>query len=205
MTAQTLRLDDGSFVRLAPGSRLEARLREDQRTVELEGRAFFAVAPDGRRPFEVRTAKGLVRVLGTRFEVASGEDGLRTVVVEGRVELANAVGRVEVPGGSVGTALEGEGPQAAPVVDVYSFLDWPGGLLVFHSTPLRGVAREVQRHFGIPVRIDTPAGEGLRISASFEEGESFQEVLETLCSITGSECRIYVDSAVIGPRIGEGR
>lgn len=205
MTAQTLRLDDGSFVRLAPGSRLEARLGKDQRTVELEGRAFFAVAPDGGRPFEVQTEKGKVRVLGTRFEVATRDNGLRTVVVEGRVELATADGLVDVPGGHVGHAVEGERPQTTPVEDVLTFLDWPGGLLVFHDTPLHGVAREVERHFGIPVRIEARGADSLRISASFEEDESFHEVVETLCSVTGSECRIDGDGAAIGPRIGEGR
>jgi len=203
LSSQTLRLDDGSFVRLAPGSRLEASLGEDARSVTLEGRAFFAVAPDGGRPFLVRTETGEVRVLGTRFEVAQRDGGIRAIVVEGRVALQTSDGRVEVPMGSVGEGSPGSRPNVRAVDDVLSLLDWPGGLLVFHETPLRDVVREVERHFGLPVRMPTQASGSLTVSASFEEGESFTEVLETLCSITRSQCRISADSALIESQPGE--
>jgi ferric-dicitrate binding protein FerR (iron transport regulator) len=202
LSAQTLRLDDGSFVRLSAGSRLEASLGEEQRTVKLNGKAFFAVAPDGDRPFVVRTEGGEVLVLGTRFEVAHDLHGIRTVVIEGRVALNTPEGRVEVPMGSMGESRGGSAPTVTAVDDVLTLLDWPGGLLVFHDTPLSTVAREVQRHFQIPVRLDQPTVEGPRISASFEDGESFEEVVETLCSITRSACRISADSAVIGSSAG---
>ncbi len=198
LSAQTLRLDDGSFVRLSPGSRLEASLGEDRRAVTLDGKAFFAVAPDGDRPFLVRTEEGEVRVLGTRFEVAQVAGGIRTIVVEGRVALNTPGGRVEIPKGSVGEGSPGSRPTVRAVDDVLSLLDWPGGLLVFHETPLRDVVREVERHFSTPVRVDLPTSATLTVSASFEEGESFEEVLETLCSVTRSQCQISADSAVIG-------
>ena len=53
LSAQTLRLDDGSFVRLSPGSRLEATWGRG--TGDPGGKAFFAVAPDRGRPFVVST------------------------------------------------------------------------------------------------------------------------------------------------------
>jgi transmembrane sensor len=203
LSSQTLRLDDGSYVRLSPGSRLEASLGKDQRSVTLDGKAFFAVAPDGGRPFLVRTEAGEVLVLGTRFEIAQEDRGIRTVVVEGRVALHTSDGRVEVPKGSVGEGSPGSRPTVRAVDDVLSLLDWPGGLLVFHETPLRDVVREVERHFRLPVRAHLPESRTLTVSASFEEGESFEEVLETLCSVTRSQCRISADSAVIGSPPGE--
>lgn len=204
LTSQTLRLDDGSFVRLAPGSEIQASVGEDRRVVQLEGRAFFAVAPDENRPFRVQVGDGEVRVLGTRFEVWEGDEELRTVVVEGRVAMATGDGEVEIPAGSVGHARPGAPPTSEEVPDVLSLLDWPGGLLVFHDTPVRDVAREVERHFQIPVRVDPMAHGNPRVSASFEADESFREVLETLCTVTGSQCRISGDSAVIGSPDMEG-
>jgi len=199
LTAQTLRLDDGSFVRLAPGSQLQASLGRDRRIVHLEGRAFFAVAPDRDRPFLVQVGSGQVSVLGTRFEVSEAGGNLRTVVVEGLVAVATTEGEVEVPAGSVGHARPGSPPVAERVPDVLSLLDWPGGLLVFHDTPVRDVAREVERHFRTPILVDPLTGGNPRVSASFEGDESFEEILETLCSVTGSECTISSDSAVIVP------
>jgi transmembrane sensor len=205
LTSRTLRLDDGSFVRLSPGSRLEASLGMDRRTVTLEGRGFFAVAPQKGRPFVVHTPAGQVSVLGTRFEVSQQASDLRTVVVEGRVALATPEGQVEVPAGNVGFAQPGSRPTVTEVEDVLALLDWPGGLLVYHNTALDEVAREVERHFRVPIRVE-PRGRNMpRVSASFEDEESFTEILETLCSVTRSECRISPDSAVIGHRTGETR
>ena len=45
----TVTLGDGSFVRLAPGARLDELDVEGRRGVTLEGRAFFAVARDESR------------------------------------------------------------------------------------------------------------------------------------------------------------
>jgi len=192
-------------VRLSPGSRLEASLGEDERVVTLVGKAFFAVAPERHRPFVVSTDAGQVRVLGTRFEVAQEHRAIRTVVVEGMVELATSEGEVQVPGGNVGSAEQGEAPTSVPVDDPLSHLGWSAGLLVFYDTPLGDVAREVERHFHLPLTLESSVDGGTRVSASFEEGESFEEVVETLCSITRSQCRIWADSAVVGPTIGEAR
>ncbi|MGW8268015.1 MAG: FecR family protein [Longimicrobiales bacterium] len=196
-TPQTLRLEDGSYVRLAPGSRLDVRFREGRRDVSLRGRAFFAVAPDRSRPFRVQTGGGEVRVLGTRFEVAEGGDGVRTVVVEGRVALSSALGVVEVPAGSVGSAPPDRIPEAEAVADPWALLDWPGGLLVFHDTPLSNVIREVEDHFGLPIGLHDSGAGSRRISASFQEDESFREVVETLCVVASLACRVSPDSAII--------
>ena len=137
----TVTLQDGSYVRLDGGARLEEWGTEGTRTVTLEGRAFFAVAREEDRPFTVRTGAGEVRVLGTRFEVGpEGEDGVRIVVVEGRVGVTNALGSVEVPAGSMAWMREAAPPVAQVAEDVWALLDWPGGILVFQSTPLARVA-----------------------------------------------------------------
>src|SRR5690606_25251504 len=47
--AATVVLDDGTVVRLAPSSRLLSE-RDEERSVTLEGRAYFAVAEDPARP-----------------------------------------------------------------------------------------------------------------------------------------------------------
>jgi transmembrane sensor len=201
---RTLRLEDGSFVRLASGSQLDVRFSEDRRSVALRGRAFFAVAPDRHRPFLVQAGEAEVRVLGTRFEVSENGNGIRTVVVEGRVSLSSPWGDVMVPEGNVGTAPPGQAPEAEAVADPWSLLDWPGGLLVFHETPLENVAQEVADHFGIPVRLRDHQAGSRRISASFQGEESFREVLETLCVVTSTSCRLTSDSAVIESAPGGG-
>jgi len=193
--SRTVTLGDGSFVRLAPDSRLQDRSTEASRRVALSGRAFFAVAHDSDRPFTVETEAGSVRVLGTRFELSQRQENLRTIVVEGRVAVSNDNGTVEVTRGSVATVIGGGAPRSEISDDVYSLLDWPGGVLVFQGTPLGQVAEEVSHHFGRPLVVSGERLGARRISAWFD-GEDFDEIAESLCVVAGAECTLS-DSTVV--------
>ncbi len=68
---RSLRLADGSGVKLAPDSRIEVMFGDRERRVALlRGRARFTVARDASRPFAVAAGGGAVVALGTVFEVA---------------------------------------------------------------------------------------------------------------------------------------
>ncbi len=192
--SRTVTLADGSFVRLAPESRLQDWSTNASRRVALSGRAFFAVAHDADRPFTVETEAGAVRVLGTRFELSQAQEDLRAVVVEGRVAVSNDHGVVEVTRGSVATVIRGAAPSSEISDDVYSLLDWPGGVLVFQGTPLGQAAEEVSRHFGRSLVVSGERLEARRISAWFD-GETFDEIAESLCVVAGAECTLS-DSGV---------
>jgi transmembrane sensor len=193
--SRTVTLDDGTFVRLAPDSRLHHWTTEGSRRVSLSGRAFFAVTHDPERPFEVVTDAGTVRVLGTRFELSQSEGNLRAVVVEGRVAVTNDNGAVEAAKGSVATVVEGGVPTSDTPVDIYSLLSWPGGILIFQSTPLDQAAQEVARHFGRAIVVEGERLRARRISAWFD-GENFDEITESLCVVSGAECTLS-DSSVV--------
>lgn len=195
----TVTLEDGSLVRLAAGSRLRVWGAEGIREVSLAGRAFFAVTRDEARPFVVRAGAGEVRVLGTRFEVAEEETGIRTVVVEGLVSVSNRAGSVEVPAGSLAHMRRGEPPVAEAVGDPWSLLDWPEGILVFQETPLSLVAEEVSRHFGRPIVVSDKDLATRRITAWFQ-GESFVEVAEALCLVVDASCSEGESGVTMRPR-----
>lgn len=203
--SQLVTLTDGSFARLAEGSRLVELDVAGSREVTLEGKAFFAVARDETRPFVVRAGSGQVRVLGTRFEVGpepAGE-GIRVVVVEGRVEVTTQFGSVEVPAGSVGWMREAGVPTYEAVEDARALLDWPEGIMVFHGTPLVEVAEEVSRHYGRTLVVSGQALEARRITAWFQ-GDPFEETAESLCLVAGAVCRVEGDGVRMDPGIGDG-
>lgn len=198
----TVNLRDGSFVRLAEGARLQEWDEGTTRAVSLEGQAFFAVARDETRSFHVRTPTGQIRVLGTRFELQTGTGSLRAVVVEGRVEVSNEEGRVEVEAGEMALARPGAPPSASTPTDIYDLLDWPEGTLVFQGTALRQVADEVTRFFRRPLMVGSgPLGDR-RITAWFH-GESFSEVAEALCQAAGAACRPNREGGVTMEALGE--
>lgn len=186
--SRTVTLEDGSFVRLAQGSTLREWEAEGQREVSLEGRAFFAVARDETRPFIVRAGAGEIRVLGTRFQVDTEGDEVGIVVVEGLVRVSNREGSADVPAGSASKMGSLEAPSVKNVENVFALMDWPEGILVFQATSLAQVAAEVSRHYGRALRVEDPDLSQRRVTAWFQ-GESFEEVAESLCLVTESDCR----------------
>jgi transmembrane sensor len=193
----TVTLEDGSFVRLAAGSSLEEWEAEGRREVSFEGRAFFAVARDDSNPFVVRTGSGEVRVLGTRFQLEEQGSRVETVVVEGLVELSNKTGSVEVPAGSVGSMTAGASPTVREVDDVFAFMSWPKGVLVFQATPLSQVVEEVSRQYGRTLRIEDASLAQRRVTAWFQ-GEPFEAVAESICIVTEAECRADGMGVIMG-------
>ena len=195
--ALTVTLADGSYARLAPQTTLQEWEVEGGREVSVEGKAFFAVARDEARPFKVRTGAGTVRVLGTRFQVITDQVGVETVVVEGRVEVANEHGSVEVPAGAVSMMARDQAPSMEPVTDVLARLDWPGGMLVYHATPLEQVAEEVSRFYGRELRVSNSDLARRRVTAWFQ-GEPFEAVAESLCLVTEAVCEAAGTDMVMG-------
>jgi transmembrane sensor len=194
----TLTLDDGSFAKLAAGSRLTTWDVDSERRVTLEGRAFFAVARDPERPFIVEAGAAETRVLGTRFEVAEVDGGVRTIVVEGQVALSNAAGTVRVAAGGVARAAHDGAPAEQPRADIYALLDWPTGVMLYQATPLADAVRDVERRFGRSVEIADEALGEVRISGTLE-AETFEDAVVSLCQTAGADCVLTDAGARIQP------
>jgi transmembrane sensor len=191
----TTQLNDGSIIRLGPDSRAEMRGAE-QRSVSLEGSAFFAVATDSANPFSVSAGVGVAVVVGTRFELKTAADSLRLVVVEGRVKLSAAGRDVEAGRGAMSRIVGQSAPTTPQQVDVWDLLEWPGGLLVYQATPLDQVVTEVSAFFDRQIVVRDPRLLRHRITAWFED-QSFEEVVSSLCAVLGVDCRVG-DTAEVG-------
>lgn len=194
--SETFVLSDGSFVRLSQGSRLEQLEEAEERRYQLDGRALFAVAHDEERPFVVVSDGVETRVLGTRFEVLRlAEGGQRVAVLEGRVEVRNAAGRIELEEGAVSVAPPGLPPTRTVPDDLFGLLDWPEGTLLFQDTPLAQVATEVGRRYGVRITVEGEALRSTRISAWYGT-EPLEDVVASLCGAAGASCTVN-DTLVI--------
>jgi transmembrane sensor len=182
----TVQLRDGSVVRLAPASRLRVIERAGRREVSLDGRAFFAVAPMPTRPFVVTTRHGEARVLGTRFELSTDDNELRLLVVEGRVALS-ARNIVEVRGGEASSVRQGLALAPTRVADPEQMERWVGRFLVFQSTPMRDVAKEVDAMYGVRLVPVDSAMARRTLTATFID-RSADQVIEVICSVVSARC-----------------
>ena len=90
---RTVKLDDGSMVRLDGASRLDVTIAGDKRVATLAtGEAYFDVAHDPARPFTVLAGGSSTRVLGTAFDVTVARGAVKLEVYRGTVRFGNAAG-----------------------------------------------------------------------------------------------------------------
>lgn len=184
----TVQLDDGTVVRLAPETTMRIDGGVARRHVQLDGRAFFAVAPMSGRPFVVQTPAGAARVLGTRFDISTHRDTLSLVVVEGRVAVSGRDGReVEVAAGEMARVAEGRTMPRAKVNEAATVVEWMGNFLVFQSDPLGDAAKEIERRYGVRVVIEDSALANETVSAWFVD-QRIDEVVQVICLTVRATC-----------------
>lgn len=181
-----LTLSDGSRVELAPGSRLSypAPFTDSVRSVLLDGEAYFDVHHDAAHPFEVRTADGVVRDVGTAFLVRhyTGDSRLEVVVSQGIVAVRTpahdaAAGR-EVDAGER-FIMDSVGRTALSRVDPQRYLAWMHGSLVFDDTPFREVLEQLSRWYDADFQLADTALANRRFTGTFHD-EPLDSVVRAL-------------------------
>lgn len=184
---EMVQLDDGTVIRLGPGSRLRTGSGGSARDATLWGEAFFAVKADAERPFRIVTEAGTAWVLGTRFHLAATRDELSVNVVEGRVTLAGPDDEVWAGAGQAAGLARGH-PQ--PVVDappIWTIAPWLEGYLVFQDTPLRVAMDEVAELYGIEVVIHDRDLSNRTLTMWFNS-QPLEEVMTVVCSVVNASC-----------------
>ena len=187
--AETLsaRLADGSMVRLAPDSHLQADITENSRRVRLDGRAYFAVVHDAKRPFRVVTDAGEVVDRGTRFDLEARSGQLQIIVVDGEVGLAAGGQSVRVQAGQLSRVHDGGQPEVVEVDDVYGEVGWVGNFVAFESTPLSEVVRELERRYGLRIQVEDSALAAQTVT-SWSTNRSPREILTAICLALSASC-----------------
>lgn len=189
--SRSVRLDDGSQLQLNTDTALRVELAQGERRVWLlRGEAWFDVARDPNRPFVVNAGDGWVRVVGTRFSVASVAGQTRVKVAQGKVEV-NA-GRGQGVFLEPGQAVEYASGSLAALhpFDLASAFAWRQRQLVFSQQPLAQVVDELNRYWpGQTVLL----GDGLRqrkVSGVFEIDKP-DAVLKALTHTLGLRAQQY--------------
>ncbi len=180
-------LPDGSKVWLNAESSIHYKVPFDSktRTVKLKGEAFFDVKSEKNKPFRVESGDLNVTVLGTRFNFKAFPDDkeIEVVLVEGKVRLAQTgaekyEGFVLSPG-EIAVWDKMTKQTDISVANVEKHIGWFKGKLIFEECTLSEVARQLERWFGVEVKIADPEISGRKISTTFEN-ESLYQILNLL-------------------------
>jgi transmembrane sensor len=148
---RSITLADHSMVNLNTDTALDVTLSKDLRRVDLHhGEAFFSVAHDPSRAFEVWAAGGKVRAVGTQFGVAIDRDDVTVSVLEGIVvvqPLATSTGAApQVTANQSVRYRSGGTIRAVGVADVNRINGWREGKVVFENVTLAEAVAEYNRY-----------------------------------------------------------
>ena len=201
-----LTLPDGSTAQLNSDSRLRYRrgfqtwpfVPASERTLWLDGEAFFEVVAEAERSFVVETFNARVQVLGTQFNVRARrgpwEDETQVVLAEGRV-------RVTTSQDSSYVALLSEVGQTVRVSQTSRpdpVLQSEGGALRLAwrrqgfevvDKPLAFILAEVERRFAVSIAVEGRLALTDSMSLFYPEGAVAGQILHDICLAQGCRYR----------------
>lgn len=194
-TVTRYELPDRSVVWLNSGTTLRypTVFKRDNRSVELEGEAYFEVEADRKRPFYVHTPNGLsVYVYGTKFNVSAYEDDnyIETVLEKGKVSVV-------VPDSETITLIPGEqlfyDKHTAQIrkeqVDVYGKVAWKEGKMIFRNASLEEILKRLERHFNVDIEFNNHSGKTYNYRATFRN-ETLMQILDYLAKSANLKWKI---------------
>lgn len=182
----SLVLADGTRVWLNAESTLRFSYPFDSlRTVYLDGEAYFEVAHNAAKPFEVRAGENTLRVLGTKFNVrAYKEQPYQVTLLEGKVQISNAVDtEILVPNNQLNQPSEAKTYEVIPVnAKLYSA--WTKGVFEFNNASLKDIMCQLERWYNVEVDYATEDLKDIRFTGSILKNESLGYALEMIQKIS---------------------
>jgi transmembrane sensor len=178
--SKVLTLPDGTRIHLNENS----TLTYTGRNTDLQGEAYFEVAKDQEHPFKVRTNKASITVLGTSFNVSESraDSGVMVAVKEGLISLQSANGKMLLSAGQAAMATSTGQLTPFSQANVDNYLSWmKGGQLNFDSTPLADVVKELQAIYHVPIRLDNPGLEKIRLTLQYKHAP-LPVLLNVICN-----------------------
>lgn len=184
-------LDDGTRVALNAGSSLRypVRFGRNIRQVEVRGEAFFDVAHDENRPFEVIDCFGnRIEDIGTSFNVKAYPDDAEhmVVLVDGEIIFHPKSGEDKSLNPGYGILYHSTEPEPVVTpVNVGEITAWKEGRFIFNDKPLTYIFSNISRWYGIELDpVDAKVGL-LHFTVDIPKYENLATIISILES-TGS-------------------
>jgi transmembrane sensor len=176
-----LKLPDGSRIKLNSNSTISypEKFAEGIREVTLEGEAYFDVMHIPSRPFIVHTSNASTRVLGTSFNVFSGDEITAVTLVEGKVNVSIANGPTTLLTPNQQAIITKGSPSIdTHEVDVEKFVGWKNNTLHFNNITVREAFTIIENWYNVRIEVKTPPLLNCIINSKYQN-ESLENVLNS--------------------------
>lgn len=184
---------DGTKVTINSGSQFSfpQSFHKNERTVSLNGEAYFEVSSDKSRPFSVNLGSSTVTVKGTHFNVKNyPTDSLTKVTLEeGCVEFVCDKGSYRLLPNQeiIYNRISGD----VPTVQYRSTSErnslWREGIIAFDKTPLIEVLNTIKRMYGVDYNVTDDLAYSYTYNYTSKKSTRLENLLEDLQRISDIE------------------
>jgi len=189
---QQINLADGTVIDINTDTKLRLSLYGLTRKVTIErGEALFKIGHERLRAFEVYAGNGVIRDIGTEFNVIQENDKTTVAVLEGAVEIS-LNGQVHAPrtvhDGQLASYTQRDISDIS-AADAEAITAWRKNRLIFHDTLLNEVVRQINRYHIRPVMLAEPRLNALRVSGEFNatNRDGLIQALKSLFMLSSKE------------------
>ena len=178
-------LSDGTKISLNCNSTITYAkfFKGNSRDVKLDGEAFFEVAKDKTKPFNVITNGIKTTVLGTKFNVAAYKNlkQISVALVEGKVEVQTAEGRDKLilKPAEMATFDIKSGSLSRSITNALELSSWKDGSIVFKDASFEDIATKLYNTYGIKL-IDKTKNLKWNYSGDFERSD-YLTIIKSIC------------------------
>ena len=186
-SVKKVKLDDDSVIWLRGNSvlKIPQSFSAVNRTVSLQGEAFFDIAKNAKSLFIVVTDYVKVEVHGTSFNVNVNAENksVETILVRGCISLQTLNGKkiLEMNPGERVTFSRDENTCFTDHVDVNVCATWRFNQLFFENTTLREIANQLSIKYNVNVNIESFKLAQCKFRCVINEDERLSDILEQLC------------------------
>lgn len=199
-----LSLADGTRVKINAGTSLKfptSFSNAKNRTVYLQGEAFFEVSKDKKHPFIVKTENLDVEVLGTEFNVSAYNEDIKSQVflVEGSVKLSKE-NKIKEPvllvPGELGSLNQANTQITVEEASSYAHTSWMHGELILRNVKFENLLKKLERHFNVSIQNENTELANKIFNANFGD-QSIEMVFKYLKEIHDIDYKIDENTIII--------
>lgn len=183
---RTVILPDGTKVWLNHSATLTypRQFAGNERSVHLEGEAYFEVTKNRQKPFIVESEAMRVRVLGTTFNFKSSHDCrlAEASLIEGEIEVKgkNEEGMIVLVPGQKAELNKSTRRLQVKQVDARMDAVWHNGLIPFEQADIFAIAKTLERFYGVKIILSPDIQSSKTYSGVIKRKDNIESVLRSL-------------------------
>ena len=201
----TLKLSDGSEVILNSASEIKFpnKFSGKERIVYLDGEAYFKVVHNESFPFQVKISNGIIRDIGTEFNVkAWKQDRVADVTVkEGKIAVLSEnqkQNQIVYLSRGQSSKLTETGVTQPESVNIERKLGWLKGNLYFENSTLSDVFKMIDRSYDFNCTIKDSSLLSLHLTANFK-GETAKDIARIIALTLNLDYKFTEDGCFYYP------